>query len=117
MVQDSIGDITIIADTSAHAYINGIRTQDSSTGVYYSIYPEGQVGHCTAGATLSMWLGVVNNGSANGTLYCKVTRLDTNVVLINEVFVQNVGDVGKALSFTLTMPASNVSLSVEVGHS
>ena len=118
MVLDApITDITIIADTAPHAYINGIRTQDSSTGIYYNLYPEGQIGHCKAGATLSFWIGVYNDGSANGTLYCKVTRVDTGAVLINDSFSKNVGDtIGHESSFVITMPVSNLTLRVEIGH-
>lgn len=107
--------ITVISTSPAHAYIYGIRQKDESTGVWYSIYPEGQTGHCTAGATLTLTFGVQNNGSASGTLYCTVTRLDTGAQIINEQFALALNEQHE-ISVSITMPNSNLTLRFEIGH-
>ena len=118
MVADATGEILILADalpTSAHAYIYGIRQLDQTTGVWYSIFPEGVQGHCQVGGGIWVDFGIQNDGTATGTLYAKVTRLDTGVVLYNQGFTLAVGGQQTA-SVNFTMPNNNVSLRFEIGH-
>ena len=118
MVADATGDITIIADaipTAPHAYIYAIRQYDGGTGTWYSIFPEGVQGHCRIGANMSIDFGVQNDGTASGTLYAKVTRLDTGAIVYNQNFVLAVGAQTTA-NVNFTMPSSNVALRFEIGH-
>jgi len=107
--------ISIVSTSPAHAYIYGVREKDNSTGVWYNLYPEGQIGHCAVGATLTLTFGVQNNGSASGTLYCKVTRLDTGALIIDEQFALAVNEQHE-VSVTTAMPNSNLTLRFEIGH-
>jgi len=101
--------------SGAHAYIYGIRQQDVSTGVWYYIFPEGQQGYCNSGATFSLFIGIQNNGTEAGTLYIKITRLDTGQLVLNrEVYLAVGGQ--QPYSFAFTMPSHNVALRVEIGH-
>jgi hypothetical protein len=115
LVVDATGDVTINVLANAHAYIYGIRQLDKTTGIWYSIYPEGQQGECTVNGACEVDFGIQNNGDAPGTLYCKVTRLDTGQVLLDQQFALGVGYTATQI-INFAMPLNNVTLRFEIGH-
>jgi hypothetical protein len=116
MVQDAVGDVAIVSVGAPHAAINAIRILDQSTGTWYNIYPEGQTAQVNQGAGMWMDMGVGNNGNRSGVIYIIITRTDTNQVVLNDSFNCAIGVyVTKSVNFT--MPANNVNLHFEIGHS
>jgi len=115
---DAQTDVTITALAEAHAYLMAIRQLDVATGIWHNFYPEGEPMECTVGAECWINFGLQNDGSAAGTIYCKVTRLDTSTVIYNRSFSLGVGEYVEASTDAphFVMPSSNVMLRIEIGH-
>lgn len=116
MVMDAQGEVLIIALTAPKAFIDAIRFLDSATSVWYSLFPEGQQVYCTKGSGAWLNMRVRNAGDATGTLYLKVTRLDTGAVIFDSSWVDPAGGYHDIDSIGFTMPNDNLTLRFEIGH-
>jgi len=101
--------------TTPIAQLSGIRVFDKSTGIWYSVYPEGQPAYCTPGTgNLVIAYGVNNVGDVDGTLYGKIIGPGEVILHSGSAWVPLGG--AAAWEVTLDMIAQILNLTVEVGH-
>lgn len=96
------------------ASLIGIRTKDKTTGIWYSVYPEGLPAKCTPdGVTVSY--GAQNVGGAAGYLYGRILGPAGEVLHSGEPRWVAVGNFGYWEPI-LTMPPYVFALEVEVSE-
>lgn len=115
MVVDAQASITINT-LSTLAVIDAIRQLDPATGTWYSLFPEGQTGYCTAGQTCWINLRLRNGGDVAGTIYLKITRTDTGAVIWNQNYAQPIGGYVDIDQINFLMPNTDITLAFEIGH-
>lgn len=116
MVVDGSATLTIRALAEAFAVIDAIRQLDASTGVWYSLYPEAQQGYCGAGALCWINLRLRNGGTLDGSVYLKITRGDNGAVIWNQSYSLAVNAYVDIDQINFTMPANDLALTFEIGH-
>lgn len=116
MVVDASATLTINTLANAYAFIDAIRQLDPATSSWYSLYPEGQQGYCTAGQTCWINLRLRNAGTLDGTLYLIVTRTDTNAQIWNQQYNLAIGAYVDIDQINFVMPNANIGLTFEIGH-
>lgn len=116
MVVDASAPITIRTIANPYAVIDAIRQLDPATSVWYSLYPEGQQGYCTAGQTCWINLRLRNGGSLAGSVYLKVTRGDNGAIVWNQSYNLAVNAYVDIDQINFVMPAADLLLTFEIGH-
>ena len=116
MVVDAIAPITIVTLANAHAYIDAIRQLNPATGIWYSLFPEGQQGYCTAEQTCWINLRLRNNGTLAGSVYLKITRGDTGAVIWNQSYNLAINAYVDIDQINFVMPNTDLALTFEIGH-
>ena len=97
------------------AQIAGIRVLDIATGIWYSVYPEGQPAYCTPGiSNLVISYGVNNVGALDGVLYGKIINSNGQTIHSDSAYVP-VGEMAYWEPI-FDMTAQNMNLTIEVGH-
>lgn len=116
MVTDSSSPITINVLASPFAHINYLHQTDGATNFMYDIFPGLVQGQCNAGAACKFDMQIANIGNGSGSIYVKVTRNDTGVVLINQSVNLSPNQAFTVPQFSTLMPETNLSVTIEVGH-
>lgn len=116
MVVDATATITINTLAEAWAHIDAIRQLDPATSTWYSLFPEGQQGYCTAGQTCWINLRLGNYGTLDGTVYLKITRNDTGAVIWDQSYALAINQYVDIDQINFVMPNANIALTFEIGH-
>lgn len=116
MVVDASANLTIITLANAYAHIDAIRQLDANSGIWYSLFPEGQQGYCTANALAWINLRLRNIGSLDGTVYLKITRTDNNQVIWDQSYTLAMNAYVDIDQINFTMPNYDLALTFEIGH-
>lgn len=117
MVVDAQAPITIRVLATPFAVLDAIRSLDSATGVWYSLYPEGQQGYCTKGYTCWLNFRIRNGGDAAGSVYVKISKND-GTVIYNQSWTLQVGEYFdvSANGPNFVMGTVDETLTFEIGH-
>lgn len=113
---DASAPLTIRTLANPVAVIDAIRQLDPATNTWYSLYPEGQQGYCTAGQTCWINLRLRNGGTRQGAVYLKITRQDIGAVIWNQSYTLAVNAYTDIDQINFVMPATDVTLVFEIGH-
>ncbi len=116
MVVDASAPITIRTLANAIAYIDAIRQLDAATGIWYSLFPEGTQGYCTALQTAWINLRLRNSGTLAGSVYLKITRGDNGAIVWNQSYNLARNAYVDRNQISNGIPNTHLSLTVEVGH-
>ena len=116
MVVDASAPITIHTLANAKAYIDAIRQLDSASGIWYSLFPEGAQGYCTALQTAWINLRLRNSGTLAGSVYLKITRGDTGAIVWNQSYSLAINAYVDIDQISFVMPNTDLTLTFEVGH-
>ena len=116
MVVDAIAPITIRTLANAKAVIDAIRQLDSFTSIWYSLFPEGAQGYCTAEQTCWINLRLRNGGTLAGTVYLKVTRGDNGAIIWNQTYNLAINAYVDIDQINFVMPNADLALTFEIGH-
>jgi hypothetical protein len=116
MVVDASAPITIRVLANAYAHIDAIRQLDVNSGIWYSLFPEGEQGYCNANTTAFINLRLKNTGSAAGNVYLKITRGDNGAIVWNQSYNLAINAYVDIDQISFVMPYTDLALTFEVGH-